>query len=176
MPFPYLTDEANFADLISRIPGADREEFIGFHHLQVVPAFDRRILIVFKNPTGQSCRGANELKPRILTTIKVLSWSLDSVNGGRCNILDQGTGCRMTVTYVPHRLFDYDAFISLPHSFKVQWGARIHATGIDRNLTYPLLIKTRNNQDHCSDDDTHVVTPNQFREIFPEYPLHLNQA
>lgn len=173
MAYPYLSEEDNLADLNSRIPGSDRETFLNYGHLRIEPAFDRRLFVVFK-PAGLTATGQHR-DPEILTTIKVLSLRVDSVKGASCTITDQISGARTDLTYIPHRVFGYDLFMSVPPVLRLRWDAREHDQGIDRSLAYGLLIKTKNRSDFYSAGNTYIETPNRFRGLFPNADLRLNQ-
>ena len=173
MAYPYLNEEDSIADLQSRITGDDRDVFHNFGHLRIEAAFDRRLFIVYR-PTGLTREG-NHRDPEILTTLKVLSFSVDSVKGASCRIEDQTTGAQQVLGYVPRRVFHYNLFMAVPPSLKLRWDARVWEKGIDRSLAYGLLIKTKNRSDYYSAGNTYVETPNRFRGLFPNSDIRLNQ-
>lgn len=173
MAYPYLSEEDNLADLNARIPGDDRDVFQNFGHLRIEPAFDRRIFVVYK-PRGLTREGQHR-DPEILTTLKVVSLSVDSVKGASCRIEDQTTGAQQTLSYIPHRVFDYNVFMAVPPILRLRWDARPWEKGIDRSLAYGLLIKTKNRSDYYSAGNTYVEPPNRFRNLFPQCDFRLNQ-
>ena len=168
----YLSDDANLADLASRIKGDDRAVFNAYGHLRVEAAFNGRIFVVYK-PTGLDKSG-NHNPPEILTTLKVTDFWAAHEMGAEVLIEDMGTGEELRITHTPKRVFNYDLFIQVPPIMKMRWGARLSEGRITRSLAFALLIKSKNRSDFYSARNTYCETPNRFRDLYPNVDLELN--
>lgn len=166
-----LSDAASLEDLFKRMESPDREVCADFQHLKVEQCFIDRIFVVYK-PDGLDAAGSHRA-PKILTQIKVRGFHANAETGAEITLEDLGTRQVMTVTYIPKRLFHYDAFVSVPPKQRVHWDAQSVRGGIKRAMSFQALVKVRTKADHYSAGVTAVETPANFRALFPEVNLTL---
>lgn len=169
-PF-YLTEEASVQDLARRMESPDREECESFKHLKVEQCFIDRIFVVYK-PQGLTQEGRHR-DPIILTQVKVTGFRASAAAGAEIDLEDLATKQVMTVTYIPKRLFHYDAFVSVPPKMRVHWDAQSVRGAVRRSMGFQLLTKVRAKSDFYSAGVTGVETPAKFRELYPEVTLKL---
>lgn len=168
---PYLSEAASMEDLFRRMESPGREVCAGFQHLQMVQCFIDRLFVVYK-PTGLT-RENQHREPEVLTRIKVTGFRANAVTGAEIDLLDLGTNQVMTVSYIPKRLFDYDAFVSVPPKQRLHWDAQNVRGYIRRAMHFQMLVKVRTKADFYSQGVTAVETPARFRELYPEVTLQL---
>lgn len=165
MATPYLGDDENLADLVSRIPGSDREQYQSFGHLRVEAVFENRLFIVYK-PTGLTREGLHR-QPDVLTTVRVSDLWCESKEGACVGLEDLRTGATLRVGYIPTKLFGYNVFVSVPPIMRVRWDGRRAGGEVRRSLAFGLLIKAKNRADFYSAGNTYCETPNSFRALLP---------
>lgn len=167
----FLSESHSLHDLFSRMVSPDREECEGYKALKVEGSFVDRIFIVYK-PTGLNVDGSHR-NPEILTQVKVLSFQADAAVGAAVELEDLTTHEVMTVGYIPKRLFNYDAFISVPPRQRVNWDAANVDGVLRRSMSFGIMIKTRSKAEFYSYGVTSVETPTNFRALFPNANLTL---
>lgn len=165
----YLSDTASLEDLFKRMMSPDREACESYQHLKVDQCFIDRVFIVHK-PTGLNEAGRHR-DPEILTQVKVTGFRANAETGAEIDLVDLTTQQVMTATYIPKRLFGYDAFVSVPPKQRVHWDAQPQRGGIKRSMGFQILIKVRTKADFYSKGVTAVETPKSFRALYPEVTL-----
>lgn len=168
----FLSEQKSLEDLFSRMVSPDRELCSEYKCLKVEPAFVDRIFIVYK-PTGLTQAGHHK-QPELLTQVKVLAFRSDDKRGSEVDLEDLTTHEVMTVGYIPRRLFQYDAFISVAPRQRLNWDATWFQGRIRRHLSFMLMLKVRSAADNYSFGCTGVDTPAKFRELFPSVQVTLN--
>lgn len=169
-PF-YLGEEASVQDLARRMESPDREECESFRHLKIEQCFIDRILVVYK-PQGLTQEGRHR-DPIVLTQVKVTGFRANAGVGCEIDLEDLATKQVMTVTYIPKRLFHYDAFVGVPPKMRLHWDAQNVRGMVRRSMFFQLLVKVRAKSDFYSAGVTGIETPAKFRELYPEVSLKL---
>lgn len=171
-PF-YLTEDASVQDLFHRMESPDREECATFGHMKTEQCFIDRIFVVYK-PQGLKQDGTHR-DPVILTQIKVTGFRVNAAAGAEIDLEDLGTQQVMTVSYIPKRLFHYDAFVSVPPKMRMHYDGQSVRGVVRRSMGFQLLLKVRNRADFYSAGVTGVETPAKFRELYPNVVLTINK-
>jgi hypothetical protein len=169
LPF-YLTEDASVQDLFHRMESPDREECQSYGHMKTEQCFIDRIFVVYK-PQGLKADGGHR-DPVQLTQIKVTGFRVSGA-GSEIDLEDLGTNQVMTVSYIPKRLFHYDAFVSVPPKMRLNWDAQNVRGHIRRAMHFQVLVKVRSRGDFYSAGVTGVETPAKFRELYPDVTLKL---
>jgi hypothetical protein len=166
-----LSEAASLEDLFKRMMSPDREACAEYQHMKVEPCFIDRIFVVYK-PDGLDIKGQHR-PPKILTQIKVTGFRVNAETGAELDLEDLVTRQVMTATYIPKRLFHYDAFVSVPPKQRLFWDAQSVRGTIKRTMGFHLLMKVRTKADFYSAGATAVETPTSFRALYPEENLKL---
>ncbi len=153
------------ADLVSHMPEEDRTRYGNYGHNRLEPAFVDRIFIVYQ-PSGLNA-ARQHIDPKILTTIRVLDFSIDSRDGAVVRVRDENFGDEQLITYIPKRLFKYQVFASVPPRLQLRWDVHAADGQRHRSLSFALLLKTRNKAEFYSKNNTYIETPNKFKELYP---------
>lgn len=169
----YLSETKSLEDLFYRMMSPDREICHTYQHMKVEKGFIDRIFIVYK-PTGLTT-GGHHRDPDILTQIKVTGFRADAKTGAEVYLEDLTTHQVMTATYIPQRLFDYDAFIGVPPKQRLHWDAQSVRGGVARSMSFGILMKVRTKAEFYSAGVTGVETPANFRALYPEVNLVLSK-
>lgn len=164
----YFDELNNVANLLEQVAPDDHEDLKSMQGVRTETGFSGRIFIVYR-PTGLKANGTHRA-PDVLTQVRLTHFSIDT-SGARLTVVDVFTGETMVLGYVPKRLFHYPAFISIPPFVKIRSDARDTPQGVQRSLSYGVVIRTRNRADNVSAGVVYLATPNDFRNTFPEYPL-----
>lgn len=169
---PYnLSEAASLEDLFKRMVSPDREACAEFQHMKVEQCFIDRIFVVYK-PDGLNSDNQHR-PPKILTQIKVTGFRANAETGAELDLEDLITRQVMTVSYIPQRLFHYDAFVSVPPKQRLYWDAQSIRGTVKRTMHFHLLMKVRTKADFYSAGVTAVETPANFRALYPEENLKL---
>lgn len=170
----FLSDDRSLEDLFSRMMSPDREICETYKSLKVEAAFVDRIFIIYK-PQGLNTDGTHR-HPEMLTQVKVTDFRLSAKGGAEVDLEDLTTHAVMTAGYVPQRLFNYDIFIGVAPRQRISWDATLHQGVVRRSLSFMLLTKVRSGEQNYSHGVTGILTPANFRQLFPEVKLTLNQS
>ncbi len=162
----YLSEPASLEDLFNRMMSPDREVCETYQHLKVEQCFIDRIFIVYK-PTGLNAENTHR-EPAILTQVKVTAFRVDATTGAELDLEDMTTHQVMTVTYIPKRLFHYDAFVGVPPKQRLHWDAQLIRGATKRSMGFYLMLKVRTKANFYSSGATAVETPSNFRALYPE--------
>lgn len=157
---------ASLEELVKHMPEAEQEEWKQFKHLRVEPAFQDRVFIVWN-------AAAKGEPPKIVTTVRVVSFVAKDDIGSVIRLLNDVTGKEMEVTYVPKKLFDYPIFVAIPPAFTLRWDVRYHAGLALRSLSYLMFLKTKSRPDFFSKGVFYADTPNKLSELYPKLDLKL---
>lgn len=165
----YLSEKENLADLVSRMPADEAEAYQRPGHLKIEAGFKDRIFIVYKarGLRNGKTKATDQLEPQVLTTIKVLSLTTNLQNGSQAVLLDETTGQEMTVRHIPKRLFNYPVFISLPADMRISLGGLRKPDGVQRSVSFALLIKSADRADMLTEGNVYIETPKTFKKLFP---------
>jgi hypothetical protein len=166
----YLSDAMSLEDLFKRMTSPDREECAAYQNMKVEQCFINRIFAVYR-PTGLTDDNTHR-PPEVLGQVMVSSF-VATEQGVDVTLEDLTTRRVMVVGYIPRRLFDYDAFVSIPPRQRLHWDAQSVRGVIKRSLGFQLLFKVRTKADFYSSGVTGVETPSSFRALFPESNLTL---
>lgn len=168
----YLGEEENKASLFAEMPPDERAEWESYSHLRVEAAFQDRVFVVFQ-PSG---RGNNNIQraPKVLTTVRVLSFVARDETGATVKLLNEGTNETMEIGHVPKKLFGYPVFVAIPPNFNLRWDVHRYASGTQRSLSYILFVKTRNKSSFFSTKNTYMETPNTMRSLYSHLDLKLD--
>lgn len=155
--------------LVDRMPAEESEEFNKFGHMKIESGFENRVFIVYE-PRGKRS-GQEKLieqrEPKVLTTVRVIGLTTDLRYGAQALIRDEGTGAEMVVRYVPKKLFNYPIYISLPAEMSLKLSEFQKENGVQKLVTFALLVKSRNKSDFYTVGNTYMESPNKFKELFP---------
>lgn len=168
----FLSEQASLDDLFSRMVSPDREVCREYKCLKVEPSFIDRIFIVYK-PTGLTRDGEHK-EPEVLTQVKVRSFRCDDKKGCEVEIEDTITHEVMVISYIPRRLFGYDAFVAVAPRQRLVWDATVFQGRVRRHLSFMLMFKVRSASDNYSQGCTGVETPAKFRELYPTVQVTLS--
>jgi hypothetical protein len=161
----FLTDDANLAELVSHMPEEDQARFNNYGHFRIEAVFIERVFIVYK-PTGLLSNKQHR-EPEILTTVRVVNFSVDPREGCQAVLRNEATGEETTLTHVPRKVFGYPVYASLPSRLSLRWDCRIVNGKPWRSLSFALLLKTKNKADFYSQGNVYAETPNKFRQLYP---------
>lgn len=167
----YLSEAMSLEDLFKRMMSPDREICAAFQHMKVEQCFIDRIFVVYK-PTGLNAKGLHR-DPEVITQVKVTAFRANAATGTEVDLEDMVSHQVMTATYIPQRLFGYDAFVSVPPKQRLHWDAQNVRGGIKRSMGFYLLMKVRTKADFFSAGVTAVETPASFRALYPDTDLTL---
>ena len=162
----YLTDQENVANLELQMGKEDRKLYRELKPSRIEAAFLNRLFIVFTVDASGV--------PDVQTTIKVTDFWMNAKDGGVAVLEDLETGQEMEIDHNPVRLFDFDAFMSLPPIAKIRWDARLDDDNvIRRSLVFPVMINAKSRTTRSTQDGIFVETPKKFTEKFPGHALPL---
>jgi len=167
----YLSEAASLDDLFKRMMSPDREICAEYQHMKVEQCFINRIFVVYK-PDGLTSDNAHR-PPKILTQVKVTGFRVNADTGAEIDLEDLITRQVMTLSYIPQRLFHYDAFACVAPKQRLHWDAQVVRGKVQRTLAFHLLLKVRSKADFYSAGVTAVETPANFRALYPEETLKL---
>jgi hypothetical protein len=167
----YLGDAESLKDLESRMVSPDREIYADFKHLRVESAFLGRIYVVYK-PTGLTSSNIHR-DPEILGQLKVIGFVSDGQRGSTIELENLSTGEVLSVSHIPRRIFDFDAYVASPPFQRLRWDGRVMSGTVKRSLAFGILLKTRTRSDYYSAGATMVESPKAFRELYPNVKLSL---
>lgn len=163
----YQESAASLEELVKHMPEDEQKEWGEFKHLRVEPAFQDRVFIVH-SPQGKG------QTPKILTTLRVVSFVAKDDTGCIVRLLNDATGQEMEVSHIPKKLFGYPIYIAIPPMFTLRWDLHNHDGRAWRSLSYLVFIKTKNRSDFFSKNSCYVDTPNKLRELYPKADLKLD--
>ena len=161
----FFSDEENMADLVSQMPEEDRTRYGNYGHNRIEPAFVDRIFIIYQPSDLNAAK--QHIDPKIVTTIRVLDFSINSIDGAMVRVRDENFNSEQIITYVPKRLFKYQVFVSVPPRLVLKWDAHEADGHLHRSLSFALLVKTRNRATFYSKGNTYAESPGKFRELYP---------
>ena len=161
----YLTDQENLANLELQLSKEERKRYRELKPSRIEAAFLNRLFLVFSVEEGE---------PNIITTIKVTDFWINAKDGAVAVLEDLETGQEIEIDYAPIRLFEFDAFMSIPPISKIRWDARLDDDNIiRRNIVFPVLIAAKSRNGRMSSGGIYVETPKRFMEKFPGHTLPL---
>lgn len=162
----YLTDQENLANLELQLGKDDRKLYRELKPSRIEAAFLNRLFLVFTVDDA----GA----PNIMTTLKVTDFWINAKEGAVAVLEDLETGQELELDHAPVRLFDFDAFMSIPPISKIRWDGRLDDDNvIRRNLVFPVLIAAKSRNGRMGSGGVYVETPKRFMEKFPGHALPL---
>lgn len=165
MSTQYLDNDENMADLVGQMPADEQQRYLNYGHRRIESVFVDRMFIIYK-PTGLNAAKQHR-EPEILTTVRVVDFMVDSVNGATAKVTDDKHAREMRVTAVPKKLFDYPIYISIPPRLELKWDARLVGERVRRSMSFAFLIKTKNKSDFYSQGNTYAESPNVFKRLYP---------
>ncbi len=161
MASEFFSEDQNLAELVSHMPPDDQRRFNKYGHFRVEAAFKDRVLIVYR-PTGLTPAGQHR-EPDILTTVRVIDFSVDLREGCKMTLRDQQFDQEMVVGHVPKRLFGYPIYVAVPPRTILRWDVREVDGRAWRSMSFAMLIKTRNRSSFYSKGNVYAETPGSSR-------------
>lgn len=161
----FFSDDDNMADIVNQMSEEDRTRYGNYGHHRIEPAFVDRVFIMYQ-PSGLNA-ARQHIDPKIITTIRVLDFSVDSRDGAMVRLRDENFGDEQIITYTPKRMFKYQVFMSVPPRLVLKWDAHEADGSVHRSLSFALLVKTRNKAEFYSKGNTYCETPAKFRGLYP---------
>src|SRR5688572_10959321 len=133
----------------------DQRRFKSYGHNRIEAAFVNRVFIVYK-ATGLSAPGRHK-DPEILSLVKVVDFNDNARNDGVVTLEENNQNQQLQVGHVPHKLFNFPIYVSVPSRMELKWDARRLEDGrVWRTLSFAMLVKTKNRSNFYSIANTYL--------------------
>ena len=161
----YLSERENLHELVSHMKKHERVGWLDFGHLELVPCFKDRVLIMYKvNP---------DRSPAIQFYVDVVGITINDIFGVMIEVSARNNKVTQWVTAIPAKLFGMNVYASVPTRCEVRWDAHYDGVKVNRSLMYTILVKTANKPVFNNAGNTYLLTPNKFKELFPLVEVEL---
>lgn len=150
-----MTADAHFAALLASLDDPTKALYEKCKHVRIETAYQGRQFIIYT---------MGDKGPVELERIKVVDFMCDNQDGATSEIASTRHG-KLTLDYLPHKLFDFPILMWLPLHTKTRWSAPA-SDPFNGSLGFPVAIRTRSRFNLREEGITYCETGPAFGDEF----------